>query len=165
MPTLRAHGIESDLPRRFEGRIFSRPTAGLETPSTVAQFSTFPLPEDVGDFGGGAVTLMGATDVFATLFEYGPDSLGTRLFARQGMPRRLGTGDFRPYVLRRGLPGQAGTQWFFTEGGRPFTLYVVLGSHARRAALLPDVNQLLAGIRVGPAVPVPAPTATGVPWN
>jgi hypothetical protein len=163
VPTLRAYGIESSLPSRFEGRIYSRPTSGHETPSTVAQFATFALPDDTGDFGGGAVTLMGATDVFATLFEYGPESLGTRLFARQGMPRQLATGDFRPYVLRRGLPGQSGTQWFFTEQGRPFTFYVVLGSHSRRAALLPEVNELLGGITVGQART--ASVAGGPRWN
>ena len=57
----------------------------------MAQFATFALPGDVGDFGGGAVNLMGDNDIFAVLFEYGPDSLGTRLFARHGMPRALST--------------------------------------------------------------------------
>jgi hypothetical protein len=130
----------------------------------VAHFATFALPAEVGDFGGGAVQLMGDTDVFASLFEYGPDSLGTRLFARDGMPRQLTTADFLPYVLRRGLPGQSGTQWFFTEAGRPFTLYVVLGSHVRRASLVPRANALLAGVAVG-AAPAPTPVPLGAPWN
>jgi len=162
---MQAHGIAAQLPSGFEGRIFKRQGIGPELPCAVAQFATFPLPEEVGDFGGGAVTLMSDTDVFASLFEYGPESLGTRLFARQGMPRSLGTSDFLPYVLRRGLPGQSGTQWFFTEAGRPFTLYVVLGSHSRRAQLVPRANALLAGVGVGPA-PAAAPAASlGVPWN
>ena len=86
---------------------------------------------------------MGVNDIFAVLFEYGPESVGRRLFARQGMPRSLTTADFRPYLLRRGLGGQSGTQWFFTEAGRPFTFYAVLGSHARRTALVPRVNALI----------------------
>ena len=86
-------------------------------PNAVAQFATFALPGEVGDFGGGAVNLMGPDDIFAVLFEYGPDSVGTRLFARRGMPGRCRHTDFQPYVLRRGLVGQAGTQWFFTEVG------------------------------------------------
>ena len=40
-------------------------------------------------------------------------------------------------TLRRGLPGQSGTQWFFTEAGRPFSFYAVLGSHALRAGAGP----------------------------
>ncbi len=162
MPVLRAHGLETTLPSGFEGRIFVRPSAGGAVAHPVAHFATFPLPSTTGDFGGGAVSLMGDTDIFAVLFEYGPESLGTALFARQGMPRSLTPDDFRPYVLRRGLSGQSGTQWFFTEGGRPFTLYVVLGSHARRAQLVPRVNQLLAPLTVQSVAPAAAP---GAGWN
>jgi len=172
MAVLRAHGIEATLPRGFEGRILIRPAIGREVPYPVANFATFALPADLGDFGSGAVGLMGTADVFATLFEYGPESLGQPLFARQGIPRTLSSDDFRPYVLRRGLSGQSGSQWFFTEAGRPFTLYVVLGSHARRAQLIPRVNDLIRTLAVAPTGPAPSgPTSTlpaatmGAPWN
>jgi len=148
---LQAHGIAARLPGGFEGRIFRRPVLGDEVPRPVAHFATFALPADVGDFGGGAVTLMGPDDIFAVLFEYGPESVGTALFARQGMPRRLGPDDFRPAVLRRGLGAQSGTQWFFVEQGRPFTLYAVLGHHGRRFASVPRLNALLGHIVVDPA--------------
>ncbi len=167
-PQLHAHGIAAPLPRGFEGRIFVRATSGPEVPYPVAHFATFPLPADVSDFGGGAVNLMGPNDIFVVLFEYGPESLGRALFARQGMPRALTTTDFRPYVLRRGLGGQSGTQWFFTDSGRPFSLYVVLGSHTRRAALVPRVNSLLGSVVISPlAVPWAAstPPPPGSRWN
>ena len=86
---------------------------------------------------------MGPADVFATLFEYGPESVGTTLFARQGRPRRLSTADFSPMPPAARDPGQSGTQWFFTEAGRPFSFYAVLGSHALRRVLVPRVNALL----------------------
>ena len=162
MPSLRAHGITAPLPTGFEGRIFVRTPVGGETTFPVAHFATFALPADVGDFGGGAVDRMGANDIFVALFEFGPESLGRPLFARQGLPRSLAPVDFRPYVLRRGLGGQSGTQWFFTEGGRPFTLYAVLGSHARRSFLVPRINRLLEGLTVEPA---PVRAAAGAPWN
>ncbi len=162
MATLRAHGIVAVLPSGFEGRIEKRPVPGVGITTAVAQFSTFALPGEVGDFGGGAVNLMGSGDIFAVLFEYGADSVGARLFARQGMPRSLSAGDFQPQVLRRGISGQAGTQWFFTESGRPFTLYVVLGSRARRPTLVPRVNALLAGLCVEP---VSVPATSEVRWN
>ena len=162
MPALFAHGIGAGLPTGFEGRIFKRQGSGIEVANAVAHFATFALPAEVGDFGGGAVNLMGNDDIFTVLFEYGPDSLGSRLFAHQGLPRNLTTSDFRPHVLRRGLTGQSGTQWFFTEAGRPFTLYAVLGSHARRSILVPKVNRLLEGLGVEPAT---APVAAGAPWN
>lgn len=148
MTVLDAHGIRARLPSGFEGRIFRRPKVGDEQPRPVGHFATFPLPADVADFGGGAVTLMGPDDVFAVLFEYGPESIGTALFARQGMPRRLEPGHFSPMTLRRGLGGQAGTQWFFVEEGRPFTLYAVLGSYGRRFSSVPRLNSLLAHVAV-----------------
>jgi hypothetical protein len=163
MAKLRAHGITATLPDGFEGRIFVRPHLEGEFSHSVAQFATFPLPAEVADFGGGAVTLMGSNDIFAVLFEYGPESVGTALFARQGMRRSLGAGDFRPTLLRRGIGGQSGTQWFFTEAGRPFTFYAVLGSHARRNILVPRVNALLASLIVNPT---PLPVGSGsAPWN
>jgi hypothetical protein len=168
--TIVAHGIAAPLPSGFEGRIFIRQPIGREVTYPVAHFATFTLPEEVGDFGGGAVNLMGATDVFAALFEYGPESLGKRLFERLGMPRSLTSGDFRPYVLRRGLGGQSGTQWFFTESGRPFSLYVVLGSHTQRNRLVPGVNALIGGLVITPSISPtltssPLTSSTGAPWN
>jgi len=162
MPTIGAHGIMSRLPAGFEGRIFVRTsTVGMTYP--VAQFATFPLPDNVGDFGSGAVTLMGPLDVFVCLFEYGPESIGTALFAQRGRPAVLSPNDFSPVRLRRGLVGQSGTQSFFTEAGRPFSLYAVLGSHVHRASLVPKVNALIASLTVNS-------TTTDVPasrpqWN
>ena len=121
----------------------------------MAQFATFPIPDDIGDFGSGAVQLMGTSDVFVTLFEYGPESVGRALFARQGRPAGFGESDFSPVRLRRGLPGQSGTQCFFTEGGRPFSLYAVLGSAGARRALLPRVNAILGCFTVGTTASAP----------
>ena len=169
---LRAHGIEAPLPNGFEGRIFVRKVVADEVTFPVAHFATFALPAEVGDFGSGAVNLMAPGDIFVSLFEYGPESLGRALFSRQGMPRMLTTDDFRPYVLRRGLAGQSGTQWFFTDSGRPFTLYVVLGSHARRQALVPRVNELIGSVAIAAPATPPVPTTQGRPamspgarWN
>ena len=162
MSSVHAHGLGVSLPPEFEGRIFIRSRVAGERPFPVAHFATFPLPDGVGDFGGGAVNLMRPTDIFAVLFEYGPESLGTALFARSGMVRSLSTDDFRPTVLRRGLGGQSGTQWFFTEGGRPFTFYAVLGSHARRSTLVPRVNALLDGITVAAGA---GAGGGSIPWN
>jgi hypothetical protein len=164
---LQAHGIAAPLPAGFEGRIFVRPATAGESTYPVAHFATVALPADVGDFGSGVVNLLGPDDIFACLFQYGPESLGTALFARQGMPRSLTPSDFHTTVLRRGLGGQSGTQWFFTEAARPFTLYVVLGSHVRRAALVPRVNDLIGSVAISPPV-APISTAVAGPearWN
>jgi hypothetical protein len=106
---------------------------------------------------------MGPSDVFATLFEYGPESIGTALFARQGRPASFSETDFSPTTLRRGIPGQSGTQWFFTEAGRPFSFYAVLGSHALRPSLVPRVNTLFSSLTLSPAV-ADVPAARPL-WN
>jgi hypothetical protein len=98
------------------------------------------------------------------LFEYGPESLGTALFARQGRPAGFSETDFSPMTLRRGIPGQSGTQWFFTEAGRPFSFYAVLGSHALRPALVPRVNTLLSSLTLSPAAIADLPAARPQ-WN
>jgi len=60
-------------------------------------------------------------------------------------------------VLRRGLVGQSGTQWFFTEAGRTFSFYAVLGSHVLRGQVVPRVNTLLTSLALSPVAPdVPA---------
>ncbi len=164
MATIGAHGITARLPAGFEGRIFVRPnTVGVGATYPVAQFATFPIPDDIGDFGSGAVTLMGPYDVFTALFEYGPESVGRALFAPQGRPSALSETDFSPMTLRRGIPGQSGTQRFFTEAGRPFSLYAVVGSHALRGLLVPRVNALVSAIALTSATAsVPAATPG---WN
>ncbi len=162
MATIRAHGIESRLPSGFEGRIFVRP-APVGSSYPVGQFATFPLPDDIGDFGSGAVNLMGPDDVFATLFEFGPESVGTALFSPQGRPGSLTPEEFSPVRVRRGIPGQSGVQRFFTEAGRPFSLYAVLGSHMRRESLVPSVNALISSLVISPTSSLTQGTAPL--WN
>src|SRR6476661_9341257 len=161
MPTIRAHGIDVGLPAGWDGRISMRadgaPEAAITASGTrvatlrsrpVAHLANFGLPADRGDFGSGAVELMGDRDVFVVLFEYEPDATGTALFRSRGLPAALAPRDFAPATLRRGIVGQTAHQAFFQDGGRAFCLYVVLGSHARRAALVPLVNRVLGTVRI-----------------
>jgi hypothetical protein len=50
-------------------------------------------------------------------------------------------------LLRR-LPGQAGLQRFFSERERAFCLYVVIGAHARRDALVRMASRALEQLRI-----------------
>ena len=112
MTAIGAHGIAVLLPAGFEGRIFVRPAPPGATTYPVAQFATFPIPDDVGDFGSGAVNLMRPEDVFATLFEYGPESVGTKLFAdRAGHETSRPATSPRPCfaVLSRASPAPSGS--------------------------------------------------------
>lgn len=149
---LAAAGVAVELPAGWEGEI-DRP--GVLAPQgghdisrpTVAHFANFPLPSSRADFGAGAVDRMEPGDVFVVLFEYGPESVGTVLFSAEGVPRILAK-DFDRNALQQGVPGQSGLQRFFTVSGRPFCLYVVVGSHIDRADAVPAINQILESLEV-----------------
>jgi hypothetical protein len=145
-----AHGLRALLPPGFEGRIRRHRPEGGEDSYAVAQFGTFALPPATADFGNGAVQRMSTGDIFVGLLEYGPESVGSALFAETGLPRRVDPGEFARYASRDGTGVQSAMQRFFVEAGRPFTLYVVLGNHLRRRLLLEPLAQLLAGIHVEP---------------
>ncbi len=66
------------------------------------------------------------------------------------MPRVLRPADLDPMSLRTPLPGMSGAQFFFTEAGRPFSLYVALGSHLRRFRTLPVISAILQTVHIDP---------------
>lgn len=147
-------GLGVDLPAGWDGRIYRRtPAATGEVTHPVLHAANFALPEERGDFGSGAVDLMRAQHAFVALVEYDAESARTPLFARPGFPLRLTADAFAPNQLQRALPGQAGVQRFFSERGRAFCLYVVVGTYLARATVLPPVNALLSTLQVDLVTP------------
>ncbi len=152
---IRGHGMGLDVPPGWEARIARRTPEGSapgELQRPVLHAATVALPEVRGDFGGGVTGQLGPQDVFLSLFEYGPEAVATPLFATKGRPRPSAA-DFSPSNLQRSTPGQSGNQWFFQEAGRAFCLYVVFGSHARRAAQVPTVRSMIDTLEFDQAVP------------
>jgi hypothetical protein len=164
-PSLSGYGLGVQLPARWEGRIYRRmapavsPSTAARTaalnwrgapPHPVMHLANFALPGSRGDFGSGAVEIMSSQHVFVALLEYAADCLDTALYAPRGIPT-LTAAQFNPNGLQRRIVGQSGFQHFFTEGGRPFCLYVVLGSHRRAAGLCGEVNTVLGRLEVVPA--------------
>lgn len=155
------HAITVDLRPRWEGEFATaRPAPGRRTSSGASSsavpsqptlhLATFPLPIERGDFGSGAVELMRSADAFVSLLEYGPECAGTPLFSQVGLPRSIRPADVSPRALQRTISGQAGTQVFFTEAGRAFCLYVVIGDRAQAARSCDEVSRTLAAITIGP---------------
>lgn len=146
MSRITRSGLSVDVPQGWEGSIdgggFEQLSSGATRP-TLLHAGSFPMPSDRGSFGSGATELMNTDDVFIALFEYGPESVGAPLFAEEGMPRSVQPDDFSRDALQHAISGQSGMQRFFTENGRAFCLYVVLGSHIDRAELVPRVNAVL----------------------
>lgn len=149
MPALRYAQLAVDVPSGWEARAFSRPDdeAGERT-YAVLHLANFPLPPQTADYGGGAVERMGPTHVFIAILEFGPESIGTPLFASPGLPT-LSRASFDPGMLQRGLRGQSATQHFFTAADRPYCLYVVLGDHLLRFRAAPAVNEVLRSVGFG----------------
>ena len=148
-PTLDAFGLVVAPPRGWDVRIAKRPAHLGETTHAVLHAATFALPADRADYGDGAVQLMGPGDVFVALVEFAPSALGTALFAAQGWPAPLEGRDFLRTSLQHSMVGQAGVQRWFTEGGRPWSLYAVIGAWADRVRLAAHANTLLRGVEVG----------------
>ncbi|MEO7573905.1 MAG: hypothetical protein ABIX10_15865 [Acidimicrobiales bacterium] len=152
-------GIRIDMDPGWEGQIRRR-TPGLAASAAdrarvppppiggaVVHLANFPLPAEVGDFGGGTAEQMRAPHILINLVEYDDASIGSALFAAEGLPR-IAPGDFDPATMQRTIDGQSGAQRFFTAAGRPFCLYVVLGSHLRRFRTGPVVADALGRIEI-----------------
>lgn len=154
------NGVTAELPPGWEGAFSTaRPARGRRTaggrrpemPSLPSlHLANFALPAVRGDFGSGAVEHMGGDHAFVSLLEYGPECVGTPLFSHAGVPRRLRARDFHPRALQRTVARQAGVQVFFTQAGRAFCLYAVLGDRGNAAALADDVSRSLARLTIGP---------------
>ena len=106
---------------------------------------------DDGDFGSRAVGRMTDGGIFIALTEYRPELAGKPLFSGPGLPLAVGDSELNPLALQRALPGQSGVQRFFTEAGRPFCLYLVVGSWPNPWKLLRQANRVLRTLAVTPA--------------
>ena len=160
MTTLADDGISVELPDGWDGQIRAAgqgqraagPT-GVDAEASPAAFGSvlhagsFALPPDRGDYGSGAVELMGGSDVLVCLLEHEPEATDTALFARSGIPR-LNATMFSPQTMQRTLPGMAGAQQFFQTAGRAFCLYVVVGSWHTRGPLVRNADRVVSSIRI-----------------
>lgn len=162
---IEAHGIRAELPTGWEGRISRRQPGTMtgrrgaattgesvgEDTGPVLHMGNFALPEDRGDFGSGAVDLMGAGHLLVVLVEYGPDSAGTALFPTVSAVPRLTGRMFSSQALQRVQRGQAGAQRFFTLNGRAFCLYTVVGDQREAGPMATTANGVTRQIAVTPS--------------
>ncbi len=156
---IQAHGLAVESAQPVDARIYRRESVNGDETQPIVHLCTTAMPEDRGDFGSGAVDRLGPEDVFVGLIEYSAAETDAALFRAEGRPRTLNPDDFSSQALQRVQANQSGCQYWFREGGRPFCLYVVLGSHANRRRLIPTAEQMIASLRVESGdEPEPAPT-------
>lgn len=154
MATLTAHGLGVTPPTGWDAEIFTRaqdprvitPFGIREAVPPIVHVANFGLPPVRGDYGGGAVELMESGAIFVAVLEHEASEADSALFRGKDIPWPLTGEDFSPDNLQRGIGGQTGCQRFFVANGRPFCLYVVLGSHRTRNLLAQAANQVLASI-------------------
>jgi hypothetical protein len=141
-------GITVDLPAGWEGSI--RPPATLPDGAqrhSVTHLANFPLPAVRGEYGSGAVDVMSNGDALIVLLEFGPESAGTALFGN-ARPPFLRASDFSRDTLQQRVEGHGGCQRFFTEAGRAFCLYVVVGDYIDRVDVLESINAVLSRMSI-----------------
>jgi hypothetical protein len=152
---LEAHGIAVSLPPGWSGRVFHRPGSGA-----TLHAADFPLVLSDGEFGDASTGHMRPGASFLALVEYLPGAglePGEGLFAPHRIKLPLDPTAFGTSRLAHARSHQVGAQQFFTRGGRPFCLYVVLAGDARqRRRQLPVLDRLLGTLNV-------TPSAGGVP--
>ena len=147
-PAIEREGVRLEIPRGWEGRIARQEDGGDGRAFNVLHASTVPLSGQRADYGGGVVETLGPDDVFVALIEFGPEEANTALFKEVDRIPTLKPPMFHRNQLQRRIRGQAGVQHFFTLAGRPFCLYVVLGSIARVGSLVAKANELIDGMAV-----------------
>jgi len=156
MARLEAYGLAADPPKGWDGEIYRRDGqlearalalfGATEVAPPILHLANFPLPSERGDYGGGAVEMMGRGGVFVSLLEHPAEEGRTAMFSPEGVPWPLQASDFDPQQMQRTIGGQAGCQRFFTYNGRAFCLYVAIGSYASRSVLVREVNSALAAV-------------------
>jgi hypothetical protein len=140
------YGIAIDLPAGWEGVIYRREPQGRP----ILHAGDFGLPPNDGDFGLSSVSAMKPHGVFLVLAEYNPEVAGQGLFVHQGRPWPLQPEDPSPRTMQRPRPGRAGLQRFFTARGRPFCLYLVIGTAGGTAEPIKRANAVLATVIIEP---------------
>jgi hypothetical protein len=146
------YGLHLAVPSGWEARIYRRaPEERGELSFPVLHLGTVPLPAVRGDYGGGVVERLGSEDVFVSMLEFGAGVADEGLFAHRGIPA-LRPSQFGPGRLPHVQADVSAVQHFFSDAGRAFCLYVVVGSHGRRMVTVPRAQQALRGLTIRPAM-------------
>lgn len=162
--SLQGFGVSITPPTGWSARIFNHAGDPDSDNRPTVHLASFRLPEDNADFGSGVIDAMSAADTFLALAEYTPDCYlpgpgAVRLdpsagaFASVGVPV-LRAADFSPHVVHGNTspPNATAAQATFSVGGRPFTVYTVVGDTARLSASMKNLNTALATLSVTPVV-------------
>jgi hypothetical protein len=150
MAVLSGHGLAIRVPANWEGRIFvpSLPPPAVNLP--VLHLTNAVLPMARSTYAPELAAQAGSTGALVALVEFEPRLADRGLYAPRGIGVPLRRARFHTRALQVPNPSQEGHQRFFSEGGRAFSLYVVLGTGEGADWRLRVVNSALATLRITP---------------
>jgi len=150
MGILKGHGLSIDVPARWEGRIFvpTLPPPAINLP--ILHLTDTVLPLQRSTYAPEVADRAGSSGALVALVEF-EDRLADRgLYAPQGLRLPLRRESFDARALQLPNPSQEGHQRFFSQSGRAFCLYVVLGTAPGVDLRLRTLNRSLATLQVAP---------------
>ena len=144
---LSGYGITVDLPSGWDGLTYRR-----DRGDPTLHAGNFALPAGDSDFATLAIAAMPPSGIVLVLTQYALSNAGSGLFAQAGLPAPVPERALRGRAFTRLQPGRLGVQRFCTVAGRPFCLYVVVGTDPDPGSLLGQANAVLATVDVKPLV-------------
>jgi hypothetical protein len=150
MTRLASHGIVVDVPRGWEGRIF---VPDLEPPAInlpILHLTDAVLTVERSSYAPELAARAGGTGTLVALLEFDRSLANVGLYARRGLHLPLTRERFHHRALQFPSRVQEGHQRFFSEGGRAFCLYVVLGTGHGVDRRLSQVNRALSSLEIRP---------------
>ncbi len=150
MGVLKGHGLAIEVPANWEGRIFvpALPPPALNLP--ILHLTDTVLPMQRSTYAPELAAQAGSKGALVALVEFEERLADRGLYAPQGLGLPLRRDRFHTRALQVPNPLQEGHQRFFSQGGRAFSLYVVLGTGPGAEWRLRVVNHALATLKVTP---------------
>jgi len=150
MTRLSSHGIAITVPKGWEGRLF---VPDLDPPAInlpILHLTNTVLTTERSSFAPELAARAGGTGVLVALLEFDHTLADVGLYEPQGLRLPLTRDRFHEKALQFPSRVQEGHQWFFSEGGRAFCLYVVLGTGRGADRRLDEANRALASLEIRP---------------
>jgi hypothetical protein len=150
MTRLSSRGIAITVPRGWEGRIFVPDLAPPAINLPILHLTDTVLTTERSSYAPELAARAGGAGILVALLEFDHRLADVGLYEPQGLRLPLARERFHQKALQFPSRVQEGHQRFFSEGGRAFCLYVVLGTGPGVDRRLDQANRALASLEIRP---------------
>jgi hypothetical protein len=150
MTRLSSRGIAITVPRGWEGRIFVPDLAPPAINLPILHLTDTVLTTERSSYAPELAARAGGAGILVALLEFDHRLADVGLYEPQGLRLPLARDRFHQKALQFPSRVQEGHQRFFSEGGRAFCLYVVLGTGPGVDRRLDQANRALASLEIRP---------------